>query len=229
AMPGYEIFGISSSSWVSTDALHCRTHEVADRKMLYIYHMPLLGEKSFQTQYLISANIFALSDSSLVADSIWFKYRMNQGSWNLINMTNTGGNTWQGYIPQQSSGDTIEYYIHASDESPKSVTHPLIGAPDPHKFWIGNSVGITEVSDEKTLAFPNPANADLFVVLRNQNEAKGSVSIYDNVGNLVKIVELADYPNKFIKLNVSDLVAGSYYVTVQTEKNVTTTKVIIMH
>ncbi|MFA4853652.1 MAG: agmatine deiminase family protein, partial [Bacteroidales bacterium] len=42
AMPGYEIFGISSSSWVSTDALHCRTHEVADRKMLYIYHMPLL-------------------------------------------------------------------------------------------------------------------------------------------------------------------------------------------
>ncbi len=229
AMPGYEIFGISSSSWVSTDALHCRTHEVADRKMLYIYHLPLLGEKPDQAQYLISANIFALSDSSLVADSIWFKYRVNQGSWNLINMTNTGGNTWQSYIPQQSSGDTIEYYIHASDEFPKSVTHPLIGAPDPHKFWIGNSVSITEVSDEKTLVFPNPANADLFVVLRNQNEAKGSVSIYDNVGNLVKIVELADYPNKFIKLNVAGLAAGSYYVTVQTEKNVITTKVIIMH
>lgn len=229
AMPGYEFFGISSSSWVSTDALHCRTHEVADRKMLYIYHMPLLGEKPDQAQYLISANIFALSDSSLVTDSIWFKYRVNQGSWNLINMTNTSGNTWLGYIPQQSPGDTIEYYIHASDHSPKSITHPLIGAPDPHKFWIGNFVGITEVFDEKTLVFPNPANADLFVVLRNQNEAKGSVSIYDNVGNLGKIVELADYPNKFIKLNVADLAAGIYYVAVQTEKNVTTTKVIIMH
>ena len=76
-------------------------------------------------------------------------------------MANTAGHTWQANIPQQSQGDTVDYFIHAPDRPPESVTHPLIGAPDPHRFWIGNSTGITEVSNEKTLIFPNPANAEL--------------------------------------------------------------------
>ncbi|MBP7563326.1 MAG: agmatine deiminase family protein, partial [Candidatus Cloacimonetes bacterium] len=44
AMPGYTIIGVlnsSSTPWESTDALHCRTHEIPDRRMLYISHTPL--------------------------------------------------------------------------------------------------------------------------------------------------------------------------------------------
>ena len=40
AMPGYEVLGFTGS-WVSTDALHCRTHGVADLGLLYVYSIPL--------------------------------------------------------------------------------------------------------------------------------------------------------------------------------------------
>ncbi len=234
AMPGYEVIGfsqLSSAPWEATDAMHCRVHEVADRNMLYISHYPLLGEKPLLSQYLITATITSLSNSTIIADSVWFRYKVNNGSWQQVSMNHTTGNTWQGYISQVSAGDTIRYYIHASDQYPKSVTHPLIGAPDPHKFWIAEGANIsTTVSEkEKTLVFPNPANKELFVVLRHQPEAKGFVKISNNLGNTVRQINLSDYPNQFIKLDVSGLDAGSYFVSVQTDEKVTTSKIIIMH
>ncbi|MFH0865192.1 MAG: agmatine deiminase family protein, partial [Bacteroidota bacterium] len=205
AMPGYEVIGftqLSAAPWESTDAMHCRVHEVADRQMLYVHHLPLLNEQTDQSQYLISADVYALSGGSLVNDSMFFRYSVNQGIWNKIMMTNSGGNTWQGNIPQQTPGDTVEYYIHASDNSPKSITHPLIGSPDPHKFWIAGTVDIAGTPVEKTLIFPNPANDYLFVFLRNQQDATGFVKIFDSMGTLVKQIDLADYPDKFMKLDV---------------------------
>ena len=229
AMPGYEIFGISSSSWESTDALHCRTHEVADRKMLYINHLPLLGEKPVQSQYLISADIMALSDSSLISDSIWINYKVNQGIWNKIYMTNTSGLTWQANIPSQLAGDTIKYYIHATDESPKSVTHPLIGENDPHKFYISTNTGIANIFEKKDLIFPNPANSDLFVVLNNNENTNGYIKIFNNIGKSVKEINISESYNKLQNINVEDLAAGSYYVIVKTDNTQTATKVMIIH
>ena len=46
AMPGYRIYGVSNNgyySWESTDALHCRTHEIPNRDMLSIRHFPIFG------------------------------------------------------------------------------------------------------------------------------------------------------------------------------------------
>ncbi len=229
AMPGYEVFSYASTSWVSTDALHCRTHEVADRGMLYIKHLPLLGEKPLQTQYLISADITALSDSSLIQDSIWIKYKVNNSSWNQVSMIHTTGNSWQGNIPQALPGDTIRYYIHASDKSLRSTTHPLIGQPDPHKFWIANSVGVSETTTEKVMVFPNPANNDLYVALRNYSNYNGNVSIYDAFGKLVKETSISEFQGKLVKIDVSDLSAGSYFVSVITGTSVNTSKLMIMH
>lgn len=52
AMPGYTIKGYMASGsapWYPTDALHCRVHEIADRSMLYIGHMPLFGKQCSST------------------------------------------------------------------------------------------------------------------------------------------------------------------------------------
>ena len=48
AMPGYEIVGVMHNTWENTDALHCRAKGIADVGMLYVNHMPLLGQKDFQ-------------------------------------------------------------------------------------------------------------------------------------------------------------------------------------
>lgn len=139
AMPGYEVIGFlgnSSTPWESTDALHCRTHEIADRGMLYIRHQPLLGRKPAQTGFAIEAEIIPYSNQPVYPDSARVIYKVNSGNWNTITLTNTAGDQWTATIPGQMEGDTISYFITASDASGRKQNHPFIGAPDPHVFII---------------------------------------------------------------------------------------------
>ncbi len=233
AMPGYTIHGIigltGTDKWYDTDALHCRTHEVADTGYLYIKHYPLLGAKPVQLQYLISADIYALSGKAIVTDSVYVKYNINHGLWIKIAMTHGTGNTWTANIPQQPVGDTVCYYIHASDISPRNQTHPLIGAPDPHKFWI---IGTTDIADNKTqpnaLVFPNPANNNLFVELKNA-EDKFTVKIVDLLGNEVKTITENNAYTDLLRIPLSDLQSGTYFVQVLSGSYVTTKKIMVIH
>ena len=139
AMPGYQIIGFignPSTPWESTDALHCRTHEMADQGMLYITHTPLHDSLQAQPCYQINADITAFSGQTIYPDSVWTIYKVNTGNWDTLTMTHTGGPTWSACIPGQMEGSLISYYIHAVDASGRSTNHPYIGAPDPHKFIV---------------------------------------------------------------------------------------------
>ena len=138
AMPGYEVLGFTGN-WQTTDALHCRTKGIADRKMVVIKHMPLLGEKALQSSYTINAEVTSCSGNPLASDSPKIYYRINTGSYNQIAMSSAGGNTYTGAIPAQSGGSEIGYYISASDTSGKAANHPFIGSPDLHTFIISQS------------------------------------------------------------------------------------------
>ena len=135
AMPGYEVIGFTGD-WYSTDALHCRAIGITDRGVLYIKHSPLLGEKPAQSQYDISAEIIPYSGMPVVQDSVKIYYKVNNGPYYSINMTNTSGDTYSGSIPGQAEGSEIAYYLHASDTSGRTNEHPYIGAPDPHVFTV---------------------------------------------------------------------------------------------
>jgi PKD repeat protein/agmatine/peptidylarginine deiminase len=137
AMPGYQVLGMTGS-WQSTDALHCRTIGIADRGMLYINHMPLLGEKAVQSNYSITAEIIPYSGQPVTTNSVKVYYRVNSGSYQTVTMTHSGGDTYTGTIPGQTSGTQIGYYITAADGSGRTNNHPYIGSPDPHVFTIGS-------------------------------------------------------------------------------------------
>ncbi|MCU0285488.1 MAG: agmatine deiminase family protein [Acidobacteria bacterium] len=138
AMPGYEILGFTGS-WQSTDALHCRVIGIANRNLLYIKHLPLLGQKPQQSQYAISADIIPYSGGAVVTDSVKIYYRINNGTYSNITMTHTTGNTYVGNIPGQAQGTEIDYYIYASDTAGQISKHPFIGASDPHEFTVAAS------------------------------------------------------------------------------------------
>ena len=219
AMPGYSVIGViglsGGNAWVSTDALHCRNHEIADKGMLYIKHLPLLGEKPMQTQYLISADVYALSGSGLITDSAWVKYRVNHAAWNTLPMTHGLGNNWTANIPQQVAGDTIEYFIHASDVSPRSQTHPLIGQYDPHKFWIASGTTVVEDKNAITaLVFPNPAVKNLYVQMVNTQTATTHISVFDILGNEVKTIVESNLDSKLLNINLSDIPSGTYFLQI---------------
>lgn len=144
AMPGYTIVGVyqnPSTPWESTDALHCRTHELGDKGMLFIKHMPIVTTQPCDEDYLITAYIKPLSGSSLVSDSVcvWYKTSSNP-TWQSVTLSSIGNDYYQASIPRQPQGTTVSYFIRAVDESPRSMNHPFIGKPDPHTFNVGAGI-----------------------------------------------------------------------------------------
>lgn len=140
AMPGYTVVGVSGD-WLSTDALHCRTKGIADTDMLYIDHMPLLGNQPEQANYTINADLIPYSGNGIDTGNIKVYYKVDGGSYTSVAMTHSGGNTYTASIPGPSAGSVVGYYIYAADTGGKIRKHPIIGAPDPHTFTVVSSSG----------------------------------------------------------------------------------------
>ena len=158
AMPGYEILSVMYDGWENTDALHCRTKGIADMGMLYIKHMPLLGNIQLLDEYEISANITNYSGSPLYPDSLLLYYKEGMGNYQSVIMTQQIGSLYMGVIPYQEDGTMVSYYIHAADESGRNANHPYIGAPDPHEFTVLQMIpGLIVVPD--TLLFEDMLQA----------------------------------------------------------------------
>jgi len=137
AMPGYEVLGFlgnPSTPWESTDALHCRAIGLADIGLLYIRHYPLFGDHPAEEDYQINAELIVCSDTSVIGDSVLIHYRVDNGSWIILPMTNTASGFYSGTIPKQPGGSIIHYYLTAADNSGRHANAPYIGAPDPFAF-----------------------------------------------------------------------------------------------
>ncbi len=147
AMPGYEVIGVYGS-WYSTDALHCRVIGLADPGMLYIEHIPLNGEVAAREGYVIHADIKAYSGAGLKDETVGVLYRINGGSYDFIQMNNSGAGTYSASIPSQPGGSIVEYYIHAEDYSGRKSDHPLIGKGNPYVFTVKS-----QLSEKPAAAF----------------------------------------------------------------------------
>ncbi len=217
AMPGYKIVPIMQSNftpWLSTDALHCRTHELADLGMLYIKHYPILGQKSITEELKITAVIKPLSGKPLVNDSILLFYKINNGDWISNNLTQSTNDTYEFDFStiQMSPSDQIQYYIYAKDESGRREKHPYIGSADPHRFTIEN-VGLEYLIEKSVDVYPTTADEVLYV---KSNSDIYAVSIYDLKGKL--ILQENNLMSTIVKIGVNNLSSGFYVVNVEDKK-----------
>ena len=151
AMPGYEIIGINYHEWQNTDALHCRTHEIADRCMLYIKHQPYFAEIENTGTLTFTTALYSYCDNNIYSDSVIVYLKYADGEYEPYPMSNLGNNTWEVTITNLPN-ELIEYYIFAADESGRRECHPYIGAPDPHKFQLTGEIVelLPELSLDKT-------------------------------------------------------------------------------
>jgi len=148
AMPGYEIVPVYSSGWYNTDALHCRTHGIADREMLFIRHFPLHGDLAFQFQYTIEADVTSYGGSSISSGFPKLFYRQNGGTWQEEVMTHTSGITYSSSIPALGGNNTVDYYIYAENDNGKTRTYPYAGTDAPFSFnYTGGNALIAEHSE----------------------------------------------------------------------------------
>lgn len=155
AMPGYEIIGVNSPSknpWLNSDAIHCRARGMMDFDMMFVDHRNVIyGEEiAYQTNYTVNADLIAYSGAAVTTAQL--VYRVNDGDWNYVNMTNTTGDTYTANIPGVY-GAEIDYYITATDANGNTGSQPMMGELDPHNFSIAeNPLGYIDFEASTTTA-----------------------------------------------------------------------------
>lgn len=138
ALPGYEIIGVYGN-WQSTDALHCRTHEIANKDMVDIRHIPSAINIPENQLPLIEANINAFDGSGLDSDSLKIYYQTGNRNFESANIIQFEDDIYQILLPYFSANDTVYYYLEGVSNSGERALEPLIGAGDPHYFVVGNT------------------------------------------------------------------------------------------
>jgi agmatine deiminase len=134
AMPGYEVLGVTGS-WLSTDALHCRTRGIADTGLLSLRHMPLHGEHPAGAAP-VEARIVAHSGAALLADSLALLWRADGGAWQRVPLESAGGGLYSAWLPLPWGAESVDYYLSAADGSGRQRRHPRMGAVDPHRLSV---------------------------------------------------------------------------------------------
>jgi agmatine/peptidylarginine deiminase len=147
AMPGYKVTGFEYTDeyleygWSYTDALHCRTKQIHDPEMLHMVHKHLNRIVVPANSYEITAYIRDYSEAGLASQATKVMWRL-QGSdnWSEVTLNKTGREyIYIGHISGPFTGQTVEYYISATDNSGKSGTLPITAPVNLYKFYIGGS------------------------------------------------------------------------------------------
>jgi len=210
-MPGYEILGVYSSGWYNTDALHCRTHGIADRQMFRISHRPILGKQDYQDSYTINAASHTYGKQASKTSSVTLHYKTETTEWTETNMTSSGRGEYSATITSPGNNFEISYYISAENNQGKTVTHPEGGSADPHKFYRSDTNTTENHFREEISIYPNPTRGTFFV--------KGVVpaskfTLYNASGLEVKSGKLT---NKEGPVSLNDFPPGLYFLKIETE------------
>ena len=135
AMPGYEVLGMDYTGWQNTDALHCRVHELPDKRMLELRCVPLLGQQPAQDSLLAQVTARAHSGAELPADSLRIYWRIPpEQQWTSLALQHTAGDSFAVRTPPVQDEVTVEYWFRAVDASGRAAMQPVMGPHDPFRF-----------------------------------------------------------------------------------------------
>ncbi len=108
---------------------------VAD--LLGIVHTPLEDTENTTDPYVIEMQIIS-TGGQVDLDASYVAYRIDNGPWEYLEITPTGGDTYTASIPAQGAGTKVEYYIHAEDTAGKAKTVPMWAPDEAFVFLVGS-------------------------------------------------------------------------------------------
>ncbi|MDD2229339.1 MAG: C25 family cysteine peptidase [Candidatus Cloacimonetes bacterium] len=154
AMPGYTVQGYYNSSFLSDDAVHCRVNTIYDEQMIHVWHVPLSSAQALGSM-AINAEITHHNALSSAGTYVAYRYATS-GSWQYAQLTYSAGNTWTASVPTPALGQTVYYYILATDASTRTSTVPVCGASEPYHVLVN----VPAANQAPTIALPDSFSFD---------------------------------------------------------------------
>ncbi|MBK9336997.1 MAG: agmatine deiminase family protein [Lewinellaceae bacterium] len=236
ALPGYNIVGIDCNAIIpSLGALHCITKEVGVADPLPIVHQPLpCMENATHSQYPVWAN---LNHRSGIASARIHYTTDLAGPWESVELPVYSPNdtTWshRGFIPGQPGGSTVYYYIEGTSASGKTVVRPLTAPQGYWSFCVTETVSTAAVEPvepvELAAIYPNPASAITVVPVYAPTTTRGSLRLYNTLGQLAQTIFEGDLPagQSQYFFDAARFPAGTYWVELRAGEQVAVQKLLI--
>ena len=195
AMPGYEVLGMSGS-WLTDDAVHCRVMGIPDFFMLRVEHTPIV-EWHTAAPIPVTARIDPRSEMGVKPDSVlvyWRAYPAGNppGAFSSQVMTLTlTPQVYEAEIPGQGNGITVDYYIHAVDQSNRRAGMPRSEPAGWYSFDVtlpAADVADLGVTGKASLEqnWPNPFNPSTVFSFALEYDDNVRLAVYDAEGCLVR-------------------------------------------
>ncbi len=204
--PGYRIVGINCSSMISAlGAIHCITKEIGVTEPVFISHAKLLDRFNIPAPYEVKSCI--KTKSGIASAKVYWRTDTTQ-AYSSVNMTQLL-DTFRAYLPAQTLGTKIYYYISAESNSGKTITKPLT-APSGYLSFTINGTSIINVN---LTALPEGK----YNVTQNLLTKKDSVNVhlrnsappYEIVDSASNDLDSISFSNTFSFYNSP---SGSYYI-----------------
>ncbi|RPJ41791.1 MAG: hypothetical protein EHM19_11120, partial [Candidatus Latescibacterota bacterium] len=90
---------------------------------VFVTHTPVESQPSTTQPTAITATITSTA-APINAGACRVYYKINGGSMQNVGMSGVGGDDYTGYIPAQSAGNLVQYYVYGQDNDGNSATSP---------------------------------------------------------------------------------------------------------
>lgn len=190
ALPGYTVEGFPYGGWAPTDALHCRTRNVMDNEMLLVQHIPVDSLQTAGSPVTINALIRCHPDNALLDHDL--NYRIGtSGVFTTLSMSSGSADSFSVNIPGVPDGETVQYYISASDNSGRNEAQPRFA---PATWFFEYETSTTGIGGGETPAgifalnrvSPNPFSGSLSLEYSAASPAVVVLSVYDITGRMIE-------------------------------------------
>lgn len=227
-LPGYRIVGIDCNDIIqSLGAIHCITKEIGTQDPLIITHQPLPDTENTISDYVV--NSWILHNDGIAQAQI--EYSTDGINWMESEMilTDPDSDLWTGYIPAQSSGTTVYYYIHAIAVNGKQQSRPITSPEGFWKFNVGDVV--SAISDNAFLnssiaIYPNPVADNLYVQIPVDANRDFGVCIRNISGQIVYTYQSTSGQKTMLSIPVNTLPSGNYILQFYSGDTMSTAKVV---
>lgn len=229
-LPGYKVIGIESNEIIqSLGAIHCITKEIASNNPLLITHQPLKDTDNNMDDYPVSSWI--LHNSGIINASVF--YRTDPDSdWTESSLTliDEATNTWEGFIPTQSFGTTVQYYISAEATNGKTQHRPITAPEGYWQFKVNDGTTVIpetlSLEDISVFIYPNPVEDILTVQASALHTFEMQLVVQNLLGEILFKSPLESGKLQLRHIDFSQFPSGYYLLSYGTNNSTATTKVV---